>query len=331
MSGFWNGWIVVLTLANVAGALWLLWATSRREPNDARAEQGDPDTTGHTWDGDLKEYNNPLPRWWLWLFYGSVAFGVGYMVLFPALGSFGGALGWSQAGQWQAQTLEAERRANEQFAKFAGKSVVELQRDPDAMRVARNLYANNCAMCHGSDARGAKGFPNLHATNFQYGKEPDTLVATIALGRQGVMPAWADALGAQGVEEVASYVYSLSGRKAPADLVAGGQAKFGMFCASCHGADGTGMPVLGAPNLTDQYWTYGGSIEAIKETITAGRQNQMPAHLDLLGEQRVKLLAAYVLSLGPPAAEPATQTAQNVPAADAAAAVVPVTGDASGH
>ncbi len=330
MSGFWNGWIVVLTLANVAGALWLLWATSRRAPGDDKAEDAEADTTGHIWDGDLREYNNPLPRWWLYLFYGSVAFGLGYMVLYPGLGNFGGTLGWSQAGQWQAQTEAAERLSEQVFARFDGRSLPELQRDPEAMRVARNLYANNCAMCHGSDARGAKGFPNLHATNYQYGKEPEAVIATIGAGRIGVMPPWQDALGAEGVEQVAAYVYSLSGRQAPAELVAAGAEKFATFCAACHGPDGTGMTAVGASNLTDEYWTYGGALETLKETIAGGRQNQMPAHLDLLGERKVRLLAAYVLGLDGEDALPPQQTAQVAtepaasPAPEPASAAAPV-------
>ena len=178
-------------------------------------------------------------------------------------------------------------------------TVADLQKDPGALRVAQNLFAANCAMCHGSDARGAKGFPNLTSPNLTWGGDADSVVATISNGRQGVMPAWKDTLGEAGVTAVANYVYSLSGRSAPADLVAAGKQTFDTMCAACHGADGRGNVTLGAPNLTDKVWIYGGSLDTIKETIANGRTNRMPAHLELLGAQKVKVLAAYVLSLSP--------------------------------
>jgi cytochrome c oxidase cbb3-type subunit III len=302
VSGFWNWWVAGLTAANVAFALWLFLASERRKP-------GDPppggETTGHTWDGDLKEYNNPLPRWWLFVFYFTVAFAVAYLVLYPGLGVFRGTLGWSQERQWQEQTREANAVSAREFARFDNVPVAALARDPGALKLARNLFAANCSACHGSDARGAKGFPNLTSPNLTWGREPEQILATIGGGRSGVMPAWKDVLGAAGVEAVASYVYSLSGQPAPAPLVAAGKEKFAALCAACHGPDGHGNPLLGAPNLTDQVWIYGGSLETIKDTIANGRANQMPAHLELLGEQKVRLLAAYVLSLSPaPAAAP---------------------------
>jgi cytochrome c oxidase cbb3-type subunit 3 len=324
MSSFWNGWIVVLTVANVIGALALLYATSKSRQKD-EPEAGD--TTGHTWDGDLKEYNNPLPRWWLYLFYGTVVFAVGYVVLYPALGSWQGSLAWTQAGQWEQQKQAADAKYAPQFERFAKMDVVALKDDPDAMRVAKNLFANNCAMCHGSDARGAKGFPNLRATNLMYGRTPESVVQTISQGRIAMMPAWAEALGDQGVDEVAQYVLKVSGREFDAALAGAGEQKFQMFCAACHGPDAKGNKTLGAPNLTDDTWLYGGSLATIKETIRAGRNNRMPAHQDLLGEAKVKVLAAYVLGLGPidapaPAAAAAADTASAdgaTPAADAAA------------
>jgi cytochrome c oxidase cbb3-type subunit 3 len=314
MSSFWNGWIVVLTVLNVVGALWLLWVTSRRKPGD---DKPGSQTTGHSWDGDLREYNNPLPRWWLWLFYGSVVFSVGYVVLYPALGAFQGTLGWSQEAQWRAEHDAANANYAQRYARFDTMGVAELQQDADAMRIAKNLFGNNCAMCHGSDGRGAKGFPNLHATNYHWGREPESVVATIAAGRIGVMPPWKDALGGDaGVEEVAHYVYQISGRQADPAKAAAGQQKFAMFCAACHGPDGKGMTALGAPNLTDSYWVYGGSLEVIAQSVAEGRQNQMPAWADTLGDQKVKLLAAYVLSLGGQSTAGGAQTAQNAPASD---------------
>jgi cytochrome c oxidase cbb3-type subunit 3 len=310
MSGFWNGWIVGLTVLNIVGALWLLYNTSRRRPGD---EKPGADTTGHSWDGDLREYNNPLPRWWLWCFYGTVFFAIGYLVVFPGLGSHAGTAGWSQAKQWQAQKEQADRTYAKVYAKFAGLSVPQLQQDPDAMRIAKNLFGNNCAMCHGSDGRGAKGFPNLHAANYMYGREPDNVVTTIGGGRQGVMPAWKDSLGEAGVEEVANYVLSLSGKPHDAAKAASGAAKFATFCVACHGPDGKGSTAVGAPNLTDNVWLYGSSLATVKETIALGRQNRMPAWADTLGEQKVKLLAAYVLGLSGAEGQAATAQAETTP------------------
>ena len=302
MSGFWNWWIVILVAANVAFAVWLLLSTTRAKIGDPKAG---PETTGHTWDGDLQEYNNPLPRWWLWLFYFTVAFSVVYLVLFPGFGVFEGTLGWSQVKQWRAQTAEANAVAARELGRFSGRSVEELAKDPGAIKIAKNLFAANCSMCHGSDARGGRGFPNLTSPNLTWGHDPDAIVATIGGGRPGVMPPWGAVLGADGVEAVANYVYSLSGRPAPEPTrVAAGKEKFDTVCAACHGPDGKGNPALGAPNLTDEYWLYGGSLAAIKETVTNGRSNKMPAHLELLGEQKVKLLAGYVYSLSTPPAAP---------------------------
>jgi cytochrome c oxidase cbb3-type subunit III len=315
MSAGWTLFIVIITAINIFGALWLMWASSRRAPGEQAGTT--VETTGHTWDGDLAEYNNPLPRWWLWLFYGTVVFSLGYLILYPGLGSWQGALGWSQQGQWQEQVDAAERASAPLFARFEAMSTDELQADPDAMRVARNLYANNCAMCHGSDARGAIGFPNLTNADWQWGGTESDVYTSIAHGRMGVMPPWGDALGPQGVEEVVAYVLQLSGQQAPVDLARAGEGKFQMFCSSCHGVDGTGMQVLGAPNLTDDVWIYESSAESIRYGILNGRNNQMPAQLDLLGEQRVRLLTAYVLSLAPPL--PATAAPEAEPANDATA------------
>jgi len=302
MTTGWTLFIVILTAINVVGAIWLLWVTSRRAPGD---QQPGTETTGHTWDGDLREYNNPLPRWWLWMFYGTVIFSLVYLVLYPGLGSWMGTRNWSQESQWQEQVDAAEAAAAPVYERFAGMSLAELEQDPDAMRVARNLYANNCAMCHGSDAGGAKAFPNLTDANWQWGGAPDTVYQTIAYGRTGVMPPWGEALGPQGVEEVTSYVLTLSGQQAPADLAAAGKPKYEMFCASCHGFDGKGMQAVGAPDLTDDVWLYEGTADEIRYGILNGRNNQMPAQLELLGEQKVRVLTAYVLSLAPPYVEPA--------------------------
>ena len=293
MTTGWTLFIVILTAINVVGAIWLLWVTSRRSPG----EQPDAETTGHTWDGNLREFNNPLPRWWLWMFYGTVAFSIVYLVLYPGLGSWQGSKGWTQESQWQEQVDAAEAAAAPVYARFAQMSLAELGQDPDAMRVARNLYANNCAMCHGSDAGGAKGFPRLTDGDWLYGGAPDTVLATIANGRNGVMPPWGEVLGEEGVEQVVAYVQQLSGQQADAARAAAGATHFQTVCSACHGMDGKGNPLLGAPNLTDGTWLYGSDAASIREAVLKGRNNQMPAFEERLGEQRVRLLAAYVLRM----------------------------------
>jgi cytochrome c oxidase cbb3-type subunit 3 len=286
--------IIVLTLANVAGCLWLLWWT-RRSPGETGA---DVHTTGHVWDEDLKELNNPLPRWWLWLFLITVIFGLAYFVLYPGMGNYPGTLKWSSRAEHDASARANAARIEQALAPYASQSVPDLEKNPAALNIGRNLFLNNCAACHGSDANGAPGFPNLTDKDWLWGGDPDTVVATIAQGRTGVMPPWGEALGARGVEDVLAYVLSLSGRKLEAgDVRAGGQ-KFAELCSACHGPDGKGNPLMGAPNLTDGIWLHGGSLATIRETIEKGRNGTMPPHQARLGDTRVKILAAYVLSLG---------------------------------
>ena len=285
--------IVALTLLNVAGALWLLWWTRR-----SRGETVSTLTTGHVWDEDLTELNNPLPRWWLWLFIITVAFAGVYLTLYPGLGSWQGTLGWSSRGEHEAQSRANAARIEKTLAPFTARAVSELGHDPAALAIGRNLFLNNCAACHGSDGGGAPGYPNLTDKDWLYGGDADTVVATISNGRMGVMPAWGPVLGTQGVENVLDYVFSLQGRKLEAGDVGAGKAKFAELCAACHGADARGNPAMGAPNLTDHTWLHGGALNTVRETIEKGRTGTMPPHLARLGETRVKLLAAYVLSLG---------------------------------
>lgn len=297
MSAGWSIYVIILVLINVAGALWLLWWTRKRRAGASETHSESQSTTGHVWDGDLTEYNNPLPRWWLWLFYLSVLFAAIYLVLYPGFGNFAGVLGWTQERQHRDEVAVVEQRFAERVSRFASLDLPALSRTPEAMSMARNLFANNCTTCHGSDARGAAGFPNLADTDWLHGANPDTIYQTIANGRDGVMPPWGEALGPQGVEEVIAYVLQLSGKKIPQQWIGNGQTKFQLYCAACHGTDGRGNTQLGAPNLTDDIWLYGDSPEVLRATITQGRNNRMPAHLDILGEQKVRLLAAYVLSL----------------------------------
>ena len=285
--------IAAVTLVNIAAAMWLLWWTSKR-----RGEQAGPgETTGHVWDGDLREYNNPLPRWWLWLFVITVVFGIGYLVLYPGLGSFGNTKGWSQIEQYREQSAQAEAVLAKTFAPFTAQSVEQLAHDSAALPVGRNLFLNNCATCHGSDGRGAPGFPNLADHDWLWGGEPQTVLASIRDGRSGVMMPWREVLGAQGVEDMLAYVLSLTNRPISSGDAARGRVKFDQLCFACHGTDARGNPQLGAPNLTDDIWLHGGSIAAVRDTIEKGRLGQMPAHLERLGETRTKLVAAYVTSL----------------------------------
>lgn len=290
MSSATSLFIAVFTIVNILGCLWLIWWTSKRRP-------GEQQTTGHVWDGDLEEYNNPLPRWWLWLFIITIVFGLAYFVLYPGLGRFAGTSGWSSAAQYEREVERLESKVDEVFAPFRSMGYAELARNESAMGVAKNLFGNNCAACHGSDGRGAKGFPNLTDDDWLWGGEPEAVYQTIAQGRIGVMPALGAVLGPEGTEHVIAYVLSLSGREAPADWIAAGKSQFEALCAACHGVDGTGNDLLGAPNLTDDTWLYGASPDTLRETIASGRNNQMPAQLELLGETKVKLLAAYVLRL----------------------------------
>ncbi len=293
MSDALSWYIIVLTLGNIAACWWLIRWTARPRPGEAAAGE----TTGHVWDGDLKEYNNPLPRWWLGLFYVTIVFALVYLALYPGLGKWQGLLGWSSAGQYEEEMRRAEAKYGPIFQRYASMPIVALAKDEEAMAAGRRLFMTYCAVCHGSDARGGPGFPNLADEDWLWGGDPESIKKSILDGRQAMMPAWGKTLGEQGVEEVAAYVLSLSGRQADPRLVEAGRQKYRTYCASCHGADGKGNPLMGAPNLTDGIWLYGGSPATIKETIRNGRKGRMPAHRALLGEEKAHLLAAYVWSL----------------------------------
>lgn len=289
--------IIVFTAINIVACLWLMWWTARTRVAATESSE-DSATTGHVWDGDLEEMNNPLPRWWLGLFIITIVFGAAYLTFYPGMGNFAGTSKWSSVGAYEEQVARQRATFEERLASLKDRSLKELANSGNAMATAKNLFGANCAGCHGSDARGAKGFPNLTDKDWLWGSDEQRLLETIAQGRHGMMPALGSVLGEQGVNEVASYVVSLSGGKAPADWVAAGQQRFAMLCVGCHGVDAKGNSMLGAPNLTDDVWLHGGDFDTVRATITSGRDNQMPAHQDLLGDTKVKLLAAYVLSLG---------------------------------
>ncbi len=291
-SGFWSLYVAVITAASVIFCAVILKSQSR-----PRAK-GEKLATTHTWDEDLQEWNNPCPRWWVYWFYGTIVFGVLYLLLYPGLGSFPGLLNWSSTKQYEDERARANAEYGPLFEKYAKMNIPAVVADPEARQMGQRLFLTYCYQCHGSDARGAKGFPNLTDGDWLYGGTPETIETTILNGRNGIMPPMIDAVGGpQGVKEVANYVRQISGQKPyDEDLAALGKEKFAV-CAACHGPEGKGNPALGAPNLTDNVWLYGGSLTAIMETITKGRNNVMPAFKDLLGDEKVHLLAAYVYSL----------------------------------
>jgi len=290
-SGFWDLYIALLSVISiVACALFLKSQSVQRKPGAA-------ETTGHQWDGDLAEYNNPLPRWWSWLFYLTIVFSLAYLVLYPGLGSWRGTLGWSQVGQLEEEQAAAERQFGPLYRKFAAMEVEALAKNPEALAVGQKLFLNNCAQCHASDGAGSRGFPNLTDRDWLWGGDAKTIRTTISDGRTGVMPPFGAALGPEGVKNVAHYVRSLSGLTTDPLRVAFGRELYQQNCIACHGADGKGNPALGAPNLADKSWLHGSAEATVIETISGGRTNQMPAHKNLLDEARIHLLTAYVFGL----------------------------------
>ena len=296
MSAFWHWFVVIITLGFTAVMVWLFVATGRAKVNKQSDGDG-ADTTGHVWDEDLREYNNPMPRWWLWLFYLSVIFSLGYLVLYPGLGRFDGTLGWTQEGQYEAEMERATNAFRAQFAELAEEPIEKLADNAEALRVGRNVYAHNCSTCHGSDARGAEGYPNLTDNHWIWGGAPERVLESIQAGRQAVMPPFGDSLGEQDVTRAAVHVQQLAGKSVDATMAAAGEKLYQQNCAACHGASGTGNIHLGAPDLTAGIYTYGGDLNSIKQTIHGGRNGVMPAQMELLGEIRSRLATAYVFSL----------------------------------
>jgi cytochrome c oxidase cbb3-type subunit 3 len=298
MTPFWSFFVAAIGAVNLLGCVWLLWWTAKRPP-------GEPETTGHVWDGDISEYNKPLPRWWINLFYLTIVFTVAYLAWYPGFGAMAGVGQWTSKKQHDSELAKIESRLALRFKVFENQSLADLMGNADALGIGQSVFAHNCSTCHGSDARGSKGYPNLTDTIWHWGGEPDTVLKTVLEGRQAAMPALAMVLGSdQAVTETAVYVQSLSGQAADPILVAAGKARFAGVCAACHGPQGKGNPLLGAPDLTDGYWLYGREIEAIRTAIVSGRNGQMPAHAEIIGAARARLVAAYVLSLSaPPAAK----------------------------
>lgn len=291
-SNFWSVYVAAITLIGILACLLLLWFSGK-----AKAMTANDNTTGHVWDGDLREMNNPLPRWWVWLFVITVVFGLLYLVLYPGLGSSAGKLGWSQQGQYEAEMAKGEKEVAPLYAKFTAMSPEDMAKDAQAMGIGERLYLNNCSQCHGSDGRGSKGFPNLADNDWLWGGTHDKIKETLVQGRMGNMPPMAAAVGTpDDVKNVAHYVLSLS--NSPHDTLRAslGKAKFGS-CAACHGMDGKGNTALGAPNLSDDIWLHGWGENAIVAIINNGKVNQMPAQADKLSEAQIHVLATYVWNL----------------------------------
>ncbi|HUG26365.1 cytochrome-c oxidase, cbb3-type subunit III [Piscinibacter sp.] len=295
MSDFFNsGWslfVAIATALSLLACLALLIIAARRRV------MANDNTTGHVWDEDLRELNNPLPRWWMWLFVLTVVFSAVYLAFYPGLGSMPGQFGWSSVGQYEDEQAKARAATAPLYAAFAATPAPVLARSPQAMAVGERLFANNCATCHGADARGSKGFPNLTDRDWLWGGTPENIAETITHGRQGNMPPIAAAVGtAQDVQNVANYVLSLSG--SPHDTIAAsiGRPKFAV-CAACHGADGKGNPALGAPNLTDKVWLHGWGEAAVVAIVTQGKSNVMPPHASRLTPEQIHVLSAYVWGL----------------------------------
>jgi len=294
MSAFWSIWISVITLAVIIGVTWLLFATRKSETFKETTEE----TVGHAFDG-IEEYDNPLPKWWFNMFLITVVFALGYLALYPGLGNYKGLLDWSSTGQWEKEIAHAEEVYKPVFQKYASLSIEELNQpgNETGLKMGQRMFANNCSVCHGVGGVGAYGFPNLTDNDWLYGGAPETIVQTVVNGRQGGMPAFGATLGEDGVQDVAHYVLSLSGQDHDAAAAQRGQTHFNSICAACHMPTGEGMQALGAPNLTDNIWLYGGSFAQITHTIRSGRAGVMPAQKNLLSEDKIKLIAAYVYSL----------------------------------
>ena len=292
-DGVWNLIIIVCTVGSIYG---LFFFTHHFSKSDS--EPSADDSTGHVWDEDLRELNNPLPKWWLNLFYITLAFGMGYLLLYPGLGLNPMLLGWTQIKQYEQEMAEADQRYGPLFERHLNRDIEELRHDPEALRIGERLYASYCTGCHGSDASGGPGFPNLTDADWLYGGTPAAIETSILDGRNAMMPPWAAVLGGEEeVRKMASYVTVIGTGQGENDTHQGARTKFQTFCVACHQADGSGNQALGAPNLTDDIWLYGASVEAITESIANGRQGSMPPHRNFLGEAKAHLVAAYVYSL----------------------------------
>ena len=299
MSNAWSWFVIALVALNIAGCVWLLWWTARRRPGDPA-----PTDTSHVWDGDLTEYNKPLPKWWINLFYLTIAFSIGYLVWYPGLGNLAGRSGWTSQGEHALDKAAEDAKLAETFAPFRDQPISALAQDATATALGRSIFNNTCATCHGSSAQGAIGYPNLADDVWHWGGEPEQVLQSVLDGREGIMPEWGKVLtgmgGEHAVDYVIAYMRTLAQPQAGAQsdyMAAQGKKLYDGVCVACHGIEGKGNVAMGAPDLTDGYWLYGDSKESLRKTIVEGRHGVMPAHRELLGETRARLVAAYVWSL----------------------------------
>ena len=294
MTSFWSYWVSIITLGSIFGCVWLLYATRKSQTSDTETEE----KMGHSFDG-IEEYDNPLPKWWMYMFIGTIIFGLAYFIFYPGLGNFKGILDWTSTGQWQAEMDEANERYTPIFEAYAATPIKDLASDEEAMKVGQRLFANNCSLCHGSTAHGSLGFPNLTDNNWLYGGDPETIKTTLLHGRNGQMPAKGlnPGMTSADVSNLTHYLLSFSGRSDDKMAVKAGSEMYVTACAACHGVDAKGNQAIGAPNLTDNIWLYGSTAEKITQTLNYGRAGVMPAQSDKLSEEKIHLLAAYVYSL----------------------------------
>ena len=298
MSDFFSsGWGIYIALVTGVGIIWCLYLLfSQRKTNVTYEADGSVADTGHVWDDDLRELNNPLPRWWMWMFLLSCAFAIVYLILYPGMGTYEGTLGYTTRNAHDASVVQANQQLKPVYAKYMSMDAKQVAADPAAREMGQRLFLNHCAQCHGSDAGGSKGFPNLADTDWLYGGDTQDIKQTLIGGRAGVMPAFAHLESTQ-VSDVANYVRNLSGLAADQIKVGRGAEVYKANCAACHGAEGKGMAAMGAPNLTDKVWLYGGSEATIVETVLKGRNGMMPAHETILTPEKIHLLTAYVWGL----------------------------------
>ena len=303
--------IAAVTILHILGYIGLVyWTTHIKAGGDAK----EGEVIDHTWDGDLKEMNNPMPGWWLSLFYLMIAFAIAYLFLYP--GVYKGSKGWTQLTQYQQESRRVDARSAEYFRHYAGKSVEDLAKDTDALAIGRRIFLQNCAVCHATDAGGTPGnYPNLTDKDWIWGGTPENIINTITNGHTGAMPAGGalisvtpgqapNAEDQQKLEDVSNYILALGGYEHDQALAEKGKELYGTSCVACHGPDGKGNPVIGGINLADQTWLYAEDSEDpaalktfIQNQIQHPRNNVMPAWKDILGEAKIKVVAAYVYSL----------------------------------
>lgn len=302
MTTAWSWYVIGLVAFNIVGCIALLWWTSRPRPPGSS-----PEDTSHVWDGDITEYNKPLPKWWINMFYLTIVYSVGYLFWYGGWGGYDSMSGWSSADELKRTQSVENAKLEAAFAPYAGRPIDALAQDPVAVRLGQSIFSNTCATCHGSTAQGAPGFPNLRDDIWHWGGGADDILTTVREGREGVMPPWGTVLTGMGgdtaIVAMTAYVRSLSNPAQANDYFAAqGERMYQNLCVACHAVDGKGNAALGAPDLTDAYWLYGGSNAQIAESIANGRHGVMPAHGALLGETRARLVSAFVWSLSNPSA-----------------------------